>query len=709
VSIRRLDGQTPVVPTTRSTETQSTNTAKPTATPAAAARANTVAQSGFTPAAARPATDLTGGAARTPGPLSPTSLEGQAAIKATLNHINEQVKTSESLIASNFDAAQAFSPKSIERDELGMTHVRMDRMHEGVKVFGEQVIGHMGADGKFDSLTGDTSLIPAGLGKQEPKLSAKEALAIAQKEFAGKTDRKPTVERVIYKDANGQYHSAYRAELTNTSAKDERPRRMNYLIDANTGKVFEKYNQMGGIELDAKANLEPKTVTGTATPNAEIKDLSTTTSKLTLSEDVTIDSLKLDLDLAHTYRGDLTVTLTSPSGKSAVISNREGGSADDIKGSFDLSQFAGEKTAGEWTLTVEDKARRDVGTLKSWTLTAKAKPEQPPPPPPTGQGDDTSIYSGKVDLSTKQNADGTYSLEDGTRGKGVVTQDAQNKQRPSGPVAFKDDDNVWGEADDPARNRAAVDAHYGAQMTYDFYKEVLGRDSLDGKGEKLISNVHIGTNYVNAFWDGTQMNYGDGDGRTAGPLTTLDIAGHEITHGLTERTAGLIYRGESGGLNEAMSDIMGTGVEWFASQKNQAVKFDWAVGEDAWTPNNGDPNDALRYMDDPTKDNYSVDHYSNYPKQTEVHGSSGIANNAFYLLANGGTNRTSKQTVEGGIGIEKGLKIYGRALAHYMTPSTTFAQAREATIKAATDLYGANSTEVQKVKESWAAVGVGAK
>ncbi len=114
-------------------------------------------------------------------------------------------------------------------------------------------------------------------------------------------------------------------------------------------------------------------------------------------------------------------------------------------------------------------------------------------------------------------------------------------------------------------------------------------------------------------------------------------------------------------------------------------------------------------MNDPTKDEYSVDHYSNYPKQTEVHGSSGIANNAFYLLAQGGTNKTSKPEVKDGIGIEKGLKIYGRALDHYMTPSTTFAQAREATIKAATDLYGANSAEVQKVKESWARVGVGTR
>ncbi|MDY7226850.1 M4 family metallopeptidase [Hyalangium rubrum] len=710
MTIRRLD-QTPVVPTARSTETKPANTVK-----ANTAERSTRAseQSGFTPAASRPTTNLTGVTGRTPGPVAPTSVEGQAAIQATLSHINQQMNTAESLRGGSpapaFDASKAFSPKSVERDELGMTHVRMDRMHEGVKVFGEQVIGHMGADGKFDSLTGDTTTIPAGLGKQEPKLSSQDALAIAQKEFAGQTDRKPTVERVVYKDAQGQYHSAYRAELTNTSSKEDRPRRMNYLIDANTGKMFESYNQMGGIELDRKPRSEPKTVTGSATPNAAITDLGTTTSKISLGEDVTIDSLKLDLDLAHSYRGDLKVSLTSPSGKTAVISDRAGGGADDLKGSFDLSAFKGEKTKGEWTLTVEDKAKSDTGTLKSWSLTATAKAEQQnPPTPPTGKGDDVSLYSGTVDLSTKQNADGSYSLDDSTRGKGVVTLDAQNKDEARNPVAFNDTNNAWGEAGDNPRTKAAVDAHYGAQMTYDMYKNVLGRDSLDGKGEKLVSNVHIGTNFVNAYWDGEQMNYGDGNGKDAGPLTTLDIAGHEITHGLTERTAGLIYRGESGGLNEAMSDIMGTGVEWYASQQNAAVKFDWAVGEDAWTPTNGDPNDALRYMDDPTADGYSVDNYKNYPKQTEVHGSSGIANNAFYLLANGGTNKTSKQTVDGGIGMDKGLKIYYRALAHYMTPSTTFAQAREATIKAATDLFGATSTEVQKVKDSWAAVGVAAK
>jgi bacillolysin len=709
-TIRRPDA--PVVPTTARTETPAaTNTVKPAATPATPApkASSTVAQSGFSETRRGP-TDLTGASARPhQGPVSPTSAEGQAAIKATVDFLNEQSGASESLVKGGRpDAGQSLSPRSIERDELGMTHVRMDRTHEGVKVFGEQVISHLDREGKVDSVTGNMNVVPEGLGKESLKLSPKDALAVAQKDFGGKTDRAPTMEKVIFQDAEGNYHSGYHVELTNTTSKDQRPARMNYLVDGNTGKVYEKWNQMGGIEIPQKGvQTEPKTVSATATPNAAIKDLSTTTSEITLAEDVTIDKLKLDMDLAHTYQGDLKVTLTSPSGKTHVLHDRKGGSADDIKGSFDLSAaFAGEKTAGTWKLTVEDKARVDTGTLKSWGLTATAKAEQPPPPPPPAGGDDTSIYSGKVDLTAKQNADGTYSLDDANRGKGVVTLDAQNKSRPNNPVAFKDNNNVWGEAGDDPRTKAAVDAHYGAQMTYDFYKDILGRDSIDGKGEKLQSNVHISNNYVNAFWDGKTMNYGDGDGRQAGPLTTLDIAGHEITHGLTERTAGLIYSGESGGLNEAFSDIMGTGVEWYASQKNSGVKFDWAMGEDAWTPNNGDPNDALRYMNDPTKDNYSVDHYSNYPKQTEVHGSSGIANNAFYLLSEGGKNRTSNVEVQGGIGIEKSLKIYGRALQNYMTPRTTFAEAREATIKAATDLFGADSAEVAKVKESWSAVGV---
>lgn len=124
----------------------------------------------------------------------------------------------------------------------------------------------------------------------------------------------------------------------------------------------------------------PTPITQTATPNAPIEDNKTATSTMTFGDDVTVDSLKLDLDIDHTYRGDLVVSLTSPSGKTAVISNKQGGSADDLKGNFDLSAFAGEKAAGTWTLSVQDTARQDTGTLNSWGLTITPKGEEPPPP-----------------------------------------------------------------------------------------------------------------------------------------------------------------------------------------------------------------------------------------------------------------------------------------------------------------------------------------
>ncbi|HVE86611.1 MAG TPA: M4 family metallopeptidase, partial [Myxococcales bacterium] len=188
-----------------------------------------------------------------------------------------------------------------------------------------------------------------------------------------------------------------------------------------------------------------------------------------------------------------------------------------------------------------------------------------------------------------------------------------------------------------------------------------------------------------------------------------DVAGHEITHGLTERTSGLVYSGESGGLNEAMSDIIGGfGVEYFASKTNPTIAQNadpFKIGEQVWTP--GTAGDALRYMDDPTKDGYSIDNYSKYASSDkEVHRTSGIANNAFALLVKGGTNRTSGTNVNGGIGADKALQIFFRANTVYMTPNTTFSQARAACVKAATDLYGANSPEVAKVNEAWGAVGV---
>jgi len=317
--------------------------------------------------------------------------------------------------------------------------------------------------------------------------------------------------------------------------------------------------------------------------------------------------------------------------------------------------------------------------------------------------DDTSLYSGKVSIDATKNAAGQYVLRSVIDGVTVTTLDAQNKTRPAGPVDVTDDNNSWGEATDNDRQRGAVDAHFAAITYVGFLRDVLGRNSIDNKGMPINSFVHIGRNYVNAFYTQSAMHYGDGDGRQSGPLTTLDIGGHEPGHAVIDFTSGLEYRGQSGGGNEGFADIIGFGLEWYAAQTDAAIKWDFTMGEDAWTPTNGDPTDGLRYMDDPTKDGYSVDHLKNYPKQTEVHGSSGIVNKAFAMAVKGGTNKTSGLSIpeEDGIGPEKALKAFARGYTLYCTPTSDFEAQWKAVVQGAIDLYGKDSKEVQVINAAW--------
>jgi len=241
--------------------------------------------------------------------------------------------------------------------------------------------------------------------------------------------------------------------------------------------------------------------------------------------------------------------------------------------------------------------------------------------------------------------------------------------------------------------------------TYDGYKALFNRDSLDNAGTKLVSSVHYSTNYNNAYWDGTQMVYGDGDGTTFSNLAnSLDVTAHELSHGVTSSTSDLTYSGESGGLNEANSDIFGNVIEYFGAGKVVSDNT-WKVGEDIYTPDTA--GDALRYMNDPAKDGDSLDYYPDYTSSVDVHYSSGIANLAFYLLSQGGTHPRSKTTVSvTGIGIEKAAQIFYRANTQIFTSSTTFAQAKTWTEQAAQEL-GYTQAEITSVTNAWLAVGVG--
>ena len=342
----------------------------------------------------------------------------------------------------------------------------------------------------------------------------------------------------------------------------------------------------------------------------------------------------------------------------------------------------------------------------------------------TGSG--SSLYSGTVTIDTSSSGS-TFYMEDLTRRMGTFNMNSTgNETTGTGGTQsrFTGTDDVWSATSE----RAGVDAHWGARWTYDYFKNVHGRNGINGSngpgtttaaansGISLVaSRVHFGTQYNNAFWFNNQMSYGDGDGSNFGPLVTLDIAGHEMTHGVTQFSANLTYANESGALNESMSDVFGAMVESY-SRGGVVDANTWKIGEQTYTPGNG-TGDALRYMDNPhlagnggyTSDD-DPDHYAERYTGTAdsggVHINSGIGNKAFYLAVAGGTHHRSGVTVTG-TGASNAARIWYRALTVYMTSGTNFSGARTATLNAATDLFGSGSAPYNSTASAWCAVGVG--
>ncbi|MFF4764307.1 M4 family metallopeptidase [Streptomyces sp. NPDC001292] len=328
----------------------------------------------------------------------------------------------------------------------------------------------------------------------------------------------------------------------------------------------------------------------------------------------------------------------------------------------------------------------------------------------TGTG--KTLYSGTVSLSTTLSGS-TYQLYDTTRG-GHKTNNLARATSGTGTL-FTDADDIWGTgtaSSSSTDQTAAADATYGAQVTWDFYKNTFGRNGIKNNGVAAYSRVHYGNAYVNAFWQDTCfcMTYGDGANNLK-PLTSMDVAGHEMSHGVTSNTARLNYSGESGGLNEATSDIFGTGVEFYAN--NASDPGDYLIGEKIDIRGNGTP---LRYMDKPSKDGASADYWSSSLGSKDVHYSSGVGNHFFYLLAEGSGAKTingvsyNSPTYNGatvtGIGRAKALQIWYKALTTYMTSTTNYKGARTATLNAAAALYGSGSTEYNTVAAAWTAVNV---
>ncbi|WP_405716673.1 MULTISPECIES: M4 family metallopeptidase [unclassified Streptomyces] len=324
-------------------------------------------------------------------------------------------------------------------------------------------------------------------------------------------------------------------------------------------------------------------------------------------------------------------------------------------------------------------------------------------------GTGNTQYNGQVTLGTAP----SYTLTDTGRGN-HKTYNLNHGSSGTGTL-FTNSTDVWGNGNPSNAETAAADAHYGAAETWDYYKNVHGRTGIRGDGVGAYSRVHYGNAYVNAFWQDSCfcMTYGDGEGNVK-PLTSLDVAAHEMSHGVTAATANLVYSGESGGLNEATSDIFAAGVEFYSN--TTADPGDYLVGEKIDINGDGTP---LRYMDKPSKDGASKDAWYSGIGNIDVHYSSGPANHFFYLLSEGSGAKVvngvsyDSPTSDGlpvtGIGRAKAEQIWFKALTTKFTSTTNYAAARTGTLAVAGELYGTTSAEYKAVGDAWAAINVGTR
>jgi Zn-dependent metalloprotease len=332
----------------------------------------------------------------------------------------------------------------------------------------------------------------------------------------------------------------------------------------------------------------------------------------------------------------------------------------------------------------------------------------------TDTGIGRTLYSGRVKLQTVKSGPKNWLLQDESRGSQKI-YDAHSQEITSGTL-FTDKNNRWGNYTVAGNKTAGADAAYALSEVWDYYIDTHGRTGIGDDGVAARGFVHVYQNWVNASWDDACFCMRFGDGNAAGgitPLVALDVAGHEMSHGVTSRTAGLVYANESGGMNESTSDIFGSMVEFYTENAHDVQ--DYVIGEEIFT--DYDPaNNYVRRMDKPSLDGASKDCWYAGIGGLDPHYSSGVGNHFFYLLAEGSGQKTingidyDSPTCNGssinGIGHEKAEQIWYKALSEEWTSNSTYHDARTGTLKAAKALYGLGSAEYNAVDAAWAAVSV---
>ncbi len=350
-----------------------------------------------------------------------------------------------------------------------------------------------------------------------------------------------------------------------------------------------------------------------------------------------------------------------------------------------LSQFFTEmqrgRAPGAWSYFVDAKSGEVVDKFNSLHTLAEA----------TGPGGNTKgprVWERALDVTPKASGDARTAGEWQMDTPRVRTLDMASATTGSGTIVSGALDGI-GDA-------AVNDAHGFAEATLAMMADWMGYNSIDGQGFKIVNRVHYGVAYENAFWDGTQMTYGDGASMFYPLSGALDVASHEINHGFTSFHSKLVYSGQSGAMNESFSDVAGTLAEFY--RNGDAADFD--IGKDILKSANG----ALRYMCDPTKDGDSIDHVSKYRNSVDVHFSSGIFNKAFCMAArrlSGGTTTSTATTAS----VRRAGKAWYEANANYWTARSTFVQGCKGVLDAATAL-GFSEVEHNALRDAFEDVGI---
>ncbi|NUO01940.1 MAG: M4 family metallopeptidase [Saprospiraceae bacterium] len=505
--------------------------------------------------------------------------------------------------------AAAFEISRVQENGDGFTHVRLQQMHQGVKIHGAELLLHFKGEQAY-LLNGRWYATPA-LENLQPALSSENAMRKAWDDVAGTTIVRPpsqeqalwagapeSIELVIWFDDEKKPHLAWSLEIVpNLTA------RWAYVIDAQTGEVLRKFSQLcqlHGKICEATHQIKPEITT----PAPETPALLTPPPPATATA----------TDLLGITR---TINTYLHSGTYYLI--------DASRSMFNAGQSV--------------FPDNPVGTI--WTINA-------------------------LNTSPENN---NFNANHVTSGN-----------------------NTW-------NNASSVSAHYNAGKAFEYFKNTFNRNSINGQGGNIVSFINVadgdGSSMGNAFWNGAAMFYGNGDQAFSSPLArSLDVAGHEMSHGVIQNTANLEYYGESGAMNESFADVFGAMID----------RDDWKLGEDV-VNTNVFPTGALRDLSNPNNGGNSLndpgwqpDHmsekYNGSADNNGVHINSGITNRAFFLFATAVTKNVAEQ-------------IYYRALTTYLGRSSQFIDLRIAIIQAATDLHGANSAQVTAAANAFTTVGIG--